>query len=340
MSLVVLPFDVAFLGRTAAARVQQHLERAAPDVVLAGHYEGLAATYGFSRAPVMTLFGDPYHLPPLYRWWYTKEQRSLRLNVKEGLGPVRIYLAQVPRLRRMMRACSVLGATAAHHSKWFSRVAGRPCLYLPSPVEDRAGSDWRERRARMHPNSPPRILAIGHLGQTVTIPGLKLFVRQVLPRLDQEFGPEGFEVHFIGSVTDAPRELLEAAARRSNIRLRGIVDPIDDELLRGDVVLALNPVRLGNRVRIATAFAFGCCVVSHTANRFGMPELRHEENLLLAEHGPQIARELIRALRDPALRQRLGDGGRRTYERDYGDAACAKVEEQLVRMVNGDGARR
>ena len=327
-------FERAFPTRAAASPVQTMLRDLQPDIVLAGSYEGLAAVYGFDQAPLVTLFGDPFHLAIFYRWWCTKDQLSLWQNVKSGVGVLRLYLAQVPRLSRMMRSCAALGATAAHHARWYARKAGRPCLYLPSVAEDRVGPAWRQQRESRPPNRPPRIVAIGHLGRTVTIPGIKLFVREVLPVLDQQCGPDGVEVHFIGSTAGAPKELLELAARRPTIQLRGFVDPIDPELLSADVVLALTPIPLGNRLGIATAFSFGCCVVSHRANQYGMPALRHEDNVLLADNGNELARQVIRALRDESLRRRLGENARTTYEQEYSQTICEKVEELLFEAAD------
>lgn len=318
-----------------AATVQAHLERIQPDVVLAGNYEGLAVVDGFTRAPIMVLFGDPHHLVVFHRWWAMKERVSVWVNLKTGAGVLRLVVVEVPQLRRMLRRCAAVGATAAHHAAWFGRLAGQPCLYLPSPVEDRAGAQWRERRAQATPNRVPRVLAIGHLGQTVTLPGIRMFLRDVLPVLDRELGPDGVEVHFIGHTKGAPAELLRLAERRQTLRIRGFVEPIDDDLWSAEVVLALNPTPLGNRLRIATAFAFGCCVVSHQANQLGMPALRHDHNVLLADTGRGVARQLVRALRDPELRQRLGAHARSTYEREYGNSVCARVEEQLQVLVRG-----
>jgi len=160
-----------------------------------------------------------------------------------------------------------------------------------------------------------------------------MFVREVVPVLDAHLGPDGYEVHFVGRSEGAPRELVELAAKRPNIKIRGFVDSADEEFLSADILLALNPVRLGNRLRIASAFSFGCCVVSHSANQCGMPELRHEYNVLLAEKAKDIALALVRALSDESLRRRLGENGRRTYEDAYSDLACAKIEAHLIRIA-------
>jgi glycosyltransferase involved in cell wall biosynthesis len=160
-----------------------------------------------------------------------------------------------------------------------------------------------------------------------------MFVREVVPVLDAHLRPDGYEVHFVGRSEGAPRELVELAAKRPNIKIRGFVDSADEEFLSVDILLALNPIRLGNRLRIASAFSFGCCVVSHVANQCGMPELRHDYNVLLAEKGKDIALAVVRALSDEPLRRRLGENGRKTYENAYSDSACAKIEAHLIRIA-------
>jgi glycosyltransferase involved in cell wall biosynthesis len=172
----------------------------------------------------------------------------------------------------------------------------------PGPVE-------RTHRER------PTILLVGHFRGVVTLEGLELFTREVLPALEHELGPDGFEVRIAGGYEPPPE--LARRLDRPSVRLLGHVDDAAAEFRAAHVMLVPNSIPLGIRVRIVTALSYGTCVVTHEANRQGIPELEHERNALVAGTAEQLAEETLRALRDADLRRRVGTGGRGTYERDF-----------------------
>jgi glycosyltransferase involved in cell wall biosynthesis len=99
------------------------------------------------------------------------------------------------------------------------------------------------------------------------------------------------------------------------------------------VLLVSTPVETGPRVRILSAFSYGCCVVAHEANRLGIPQLVHEENVLLSDTAG-LARETLRALADPELRARLGRRGRELYESDFTpEQAGTTIVQELERLA-------
>src|SRR5438067_13726404 len=98
---------------------------------------------------------------------------------------------------------------------------------------------------------------IGHLRGISTIAGRQVLVDDVLPRLAGELGPGCYEAHVIGDYKLS--EPLRTALDHPAVRLRGRIEPPDDEFLRADVVLVPTPIRTRPRVRILTAFSFGCC---------------------------------------------------------------------------------
>lgn len=61
-------------------------------------------------------------------------------------------------------------------------------------------------------------------------------------------------------------------------------------------------IPLGIRVRVVTAWSFGCPIVAHRANAAGIPEMQDGENALLADTDAELADAVSRALGDEALR--------------------------------------
>ena len=132
-----------------------------------------------------------------------------------------------------------------------------------------------------------------------------------------------------------PPAALRESLRHPAVRLTGHVEPPDDEFLGAEVVLVPTPIETGPRVRILTAFAYGCCVVAHQANALGIPELADGENALLAETDGLVAATL-RALRDRPLRERLGAAGRGLYEARF---TPERAGGRIVRALEETAAR-
>src|SRR5256885_15425385 len=67
------------------------------------------------------------------------------------------------------------------------------------------------------------------------------------------------------------------------------------------------PLRIGGgtRIKIFEAMAMGKAVVSTPIGAEGLP-VHHNENILLAESPEEFARCILRLLREPAERERLG----------------------------------
>ena len=93
-------------------------------------------------------------------------------------------------------------------------------------------------------------------------------------------------------------------------------------------------IPLGIRVRIITAWSFGCPVVAHRANASGIPEMQDGENSLLADTDTQLADGVSSVLRDDALRKRLSLGGRDTFEQDFFESVAGQaiVDEPAVSL--------
>jgi glycosyltransferase involved in cell wall biosynthesis len=188
-----------------------------------------------------------------------------------------------------------------------------------------------------HEADKPRVLLVGHLKGAVTLEGLQRFATGVLPRLEAELGADGFEVRLAGGFDPPPK--LARALDRPSVHLLGHVEDAGPEFRSAHVMLVPNSITLGIRVRIITAFAYGCCIVTDRANTLGIPELAHEHNALIADSPEGLARETVRALGDSALRARLGAAARETYERAFQPRiAVGRIADTLERIAGGRSA--
>ncbi len=324
--------DTLFPTAASAPALSQAIAGLGPDAVVAHGTNAVSAAAGIA-APKLALVSDPPGLSrrlrtrwdPQYPWRLGRDELLYRL------GSATFARRADRRFVELLRQFDSVGVFGAHRAEW-ARQRGVRAWYARSPIEDAAGRDWEARRAQSEPNPKPRILLIGHLRGISTISGLHVFARDVLPELERELGPDGFEAHIVGA--HDPPASLRASLDHQAVRLRGHVEPPDDEFLRADVLLVPTPVETGPRVRILTGFSFGCCVVAHTSNQLGIPMLEHRANTLLAD-SDGLAGETLTALGDPQLRVRLGAAGRSLYEEQFTpERAGARIVEELERITS------
>jgi len=330
---LVWPDDAAlFPALGSAGDLSRTIAEVAPDVLLADGVSAVTAAHRLA-VPKLAFIGDPpgYSRRERLRWDPTHPRGLSREAVLYHLGTRTYALRADRRLLAMLRRYDSVGIFGAHRAEW-ARGHGIRAWYVRSPIVDAVGSSWEERRRELGPNPKPRILLIGHLKGIATISGLHVFVTDVLPELTAGLGPDGFDVEVVGA-HDPPEALRPALDAHPAVHLRGHVEPPDEEFLRADVVLVSTPIETGPRVRILSAFSYGCCVVAHEANRLGIPQLVHGENVLLADTDG-LARETLRAIADPQLRERLGRRGRELYESEFTPAkAGATIVRELERLA-------
>jgi hypothetical protein len=315
----------------ASGEVTHRLEEYAPDWIFVYHFDALAAAFRNGVAPTMAGVGDPVHLPEYFRCRLAARACPVPERARIWLQFQRRAFWQRRLMVAMLDSCAASGAFAAHHAAWLRRQGAAHCAYLRTPVPDAAGGTWAARRAAAGRPAKPKVLLIGHMRGIATLSGLEFFARDVLPRLERQFGNDAFEVHLVGGF-EPPAE-LKALLTRPNVLFRGHIEPADDEFLTAAAVVVPTPIPLGIRVRIITAFSFGCCIVTHRANVEGIPELRNEVNALVTGDGPAMVAALARCLADRELAARLGREARATYERAFSPAtAGAAIVRELERL--------
>jgi glycosyltransferase involved in cell wall biosynthesis len=123
------------------------------------------------------------------------------------------------------------------------------------------------------------------------------------------------------------------------VRLLGHLEQPDEELKTADALLVPSRIPLGIRVRIVTAFSYGCPVVTHESSRLGIPELDHGRNALVGRSGRDLAEAFLRLVSDAELKERLERGGRETYERWFAPrVAAGRIAAMLERIVRRPAA--
>jgi hypothetical protein len=315
-----------FPARRAAVAVRAALDDAGCDVGLAFGIEAIAATSGVAT-PVLAALSHPPGVPRRLRLRDDPPPRT----AASALAQRSFLLHADRRTARLLRRFPSVAVFSRHHAEW-ARRNGVAAWYAHYPMPDLAGPDWRSKRSSMPPNERPRILMIGHLRGIGTISGLHLFVPEILPRLAEALGPDGFEVHVVGG--HEPPDRFREGLQHPAVRLRGQLVSPEEEFFRADVLLAPNPTTTGASARILSGLTFGNCIVAHADSLIGISELEDGENCLLADDGASHAAAVLRALDDPPLRERLGANARALYERCFiPSVAARRIVSELERLT-------
>ena len=225
---------------------------------------------------------------------------------------------------------------AAHHAKLLRELGLPDVRYVPHcmPEPHNAADIGIE---------PPedaeiRVLMLGSLKGATSRLGFEFLLNPLLPELRAGAGSiqKPFRIRIVGhgEMLSALRSRLE---QQPEIEFGGFAQDVAAEYRNAHVMLVVIPTEVGFRTRIAEAFGYGKCVVAHSANRAGMPELQDGVNCLHTEDGPGLAERLVSAMNDGALRRRLAAGARNTFESSYSPAAMVGAVRTAVGTVLGEG---
>jgi len=318
-----------------AVQVMHHIETIQPDIIFGYHFEPPAALHGQTlNMPTMMCVGDPVHLPGFFRWLEKPFSFSkayffswLNNNVINKIKYKNLH-------KKLLEPIDELGAFAAHYARWFRQIGLDRTRYYRTPLGDPIGDDWLQKReAAQQQNHKPKIILVGDLRTTSTRSGIELFAKETLPVLQRQLGDDGFEAHLIGG--GEPEPGIAPLLNHPSVILRGPVEPADDEFLSADILLVPTPITLGIRVRIIAGFAFGCCIVTHTANAAGIPELTHEENCLLGNNGKELGHGIVKAIQDKTLKQKLQTNARDTFTTQFiARQAAGEIVDRIEQRVS------
>jgi len=149
--------------------------------------------------------------------------------------------------------------------------------------------------------------------------GIFYFVREILPRISQQVPTVKLTV-----VGRKPSRRLQSLARESSnqVHLTGWVDDVRPYLANGAVCIVPLRVGSGTRLKIFEAMSMNKAVVSTTIGAEGLP-VTHGNEIFLADTPEDFAEFSVRLLRDPALRQQMGNAARGLVETKYSWASVA-----------------
>jgi glycosyltransferase involved in cell wall biosynthesis len=294
------------------------LERRIAEAWHSGGYDAVIVTECGSPG-VATLAAVSQNIRPLV-------VDSVELGVFRPQGP---RLSR-PRLRRsltwfkmrrfsgtLLRMVDVFTVTSQQEYVLFRSIApeGVPCVIVPNVVElsDYEGAfGERDRESLIH---------CGSFSYSVNYDAVLWFAQQVFGRIEMKDS-----IKFRVTGRTGGRDLAPIQAACPQVEFTGLVKDIRPYIAQSGISIV--PVLTGGstRLKILESMALGTPVVSTSLGAEGL-DVRHEENILLADTPADFARQIGRLIQDDELWQHLSVQGRQLVERQY---SAEKMGEQFV----------
>jgi glycosyltransferase involved in cell wall biosynthesis len=156
-----------------------------------------------------------------------------------------------------------------------------------------------------------RIVFVGSMDYHANVDGAVSFAREVWPRLRDRQPALVFTI-----VGRDPAAEVRALATIPGVEVTGTVD--DVRPFYREALAAIVPLKVGggSRLKILEAMAAGVPVVSTTLGAEGL-DVRHGENILIADTNEQLAEAIVSVVESEEQRKRLSAAGRALISGQY-----------------------
>jgi glycosyltransferase involved in cell wall biosynthesis len=169
------------------------------------------------------------------------------------------------------------------------------------------------------------IVFVGSMDWLANIDAVTWFVREVLPLIRRE--RPAIRLAIVGRTPS--HEILNLAADDPGILVTGTVPDVRPYLWGAKISVV--PLRIGGgtRLKIYESMAAETAVVSTSVGAEGL-EVRHPDNICIADTAGDLARHSLELLGDPEERARMAAAGRRLVSDKYSWEIVARQFEPLL----------
>jgi sugar transferase (PEP-CTERM/EpsH1 system associated) len=202
------------------------------------------------------------------------------------------------------RADAVLTVSEVDRAVLAPDVGDVPIRVVPNGVDTEFFTPGSE------PEDPTRVVFTGAIGYQPNTDAVCYFAAEILPRI-HALAPEA-KFAVVGK--DPPDRVRQLAGPR--LLVTGTVPDVRPWIRQAAAFVVPLRVGGGTRLKILEAMATGRPVVSTTLGCEGL-EVSPGEDILIADTPEAFAEAVVRCLREPELRRRLGARGRALVERRY-----------------------
>ena len=198
------------------------------------------------------------------------------------------------------------------------RIPGAPSMVL------RNGVDLEYFSPRPELAEPGHLVFTGVMNYYPNVDGCVHFVREVLPRVREEFPDARFTI--VGAHPTA--EVLRLA-ETPGVEVTGFVDDVRDWAWRAAIAVAPLRIARGIQNKVLEAMAMGLPVVGTTSATQGVGGVP-ESHYLVRDDAAEQAEAIRSLLREPELGASLGRRAREFVEREYDWEAVFEPLDALI----------
>lgn len=178
------------------------------------------------------------------------------------------------------------------------------------------------------PSGPPTLLYVGSMYYYPNVDAVKFFFEHCWSAI--QTAVPGVRAQIVGH---HPPPEIQALGKLPGVTVTGSVPDVRPYYQNATALIV--PLRLGGgtRLKIVEAMAMGVPVISTSVGAEGLA-IAPDENIVIADDPAAFVQQTVRVLRDAALRERIGAGGRVLAQR-YDWMALAQPYVELVARLAG-----
>lgn len=301
-----------------ASRVKELVSELKPDVLVIYHFSALVMASLIKDIPKMGLVGDPTYEVLKSRFAFFLRRGDLKHWLLLPFYPFLYYKNRRSNVV-LLNNCQRKGAFARQHARQLEKAGVKSCKYYCSPIADPAlNREALLARARsLKSGAKFNVLVFGNLKGIASVTALELLADEILPGLIESLGPEQFTLSLVGRYFDDLPDDLKRKLQIKPAQVKGFVPSLAEEFLAADVILIPTPIKLGMRIRAVTAMPYGPCLVLHSANQAGMPELQDGVNCLFGRTGKELVQKIVDCYNGRYDLVAIGKEAQATFERYF-----------------------
>ncbi len=290
------------------------LNKIKPDLIIG--YDWAAIELIASRknsCPTIALTVDLIHINHFQRGiFYLSKNIPLRNRLFGFIDYMQKSWYARKEMPKLLREFTLSINHANHHNEWLKK-RGVESYYIPLFLEFPFVNFFEKDNSE-----DIKIMLAGNTQGTSTLKGLEFLFFQIIPKL-RKATRKKIKINYYGFY-DAkifPKHLLKEVERNADIfEFKGFRD-LKDAAIENDIFLVPTNIKLGFRVRIAEGMAYACALIVHKANTFGMPELNHNKNIMVASKSDEFINHLIKLISSQAFFNEIRSNALNTYLNEY-----------------------
>ena len=247
-------------------KIEDILENKSFDKIICYHFDALSACYLSKYKNIICFMGDLIHEPRIAGRTIFKKSLILNfINIIEEIFSMRIIINLLSKYKN-------IGFCANHYTEIVKKkIPGTNYFRVPLIKSDKI-VEYKNQN-----NNINTVLLVGDLSGTVTTSSLlylKNFLKFTKDEVKQNFK---FKIFGGGKLKNELKNLYDYKC----VEFKGVNHNLKNEFNNSTILLVCNELTVGIRVRIITAMSCGLIVLTHSSNLNGIPEIKHNKNVLV-----------------------------------------------------------